>query len=73
MKPQTVNILVFGKVGSGKTSIASAIAARDTEESSEGWESGTRKTIRVKIAVGNVILNVFDTRGTMHGHESRST
>ena len=64
-REQVVNIAIIGKVGSGKTSIASAIVGRDTDGSCEGWESGT-KQIRsdFEMKVGQVTINIIDTRGT---------
>ena len=63
-KKQSVAIVVFGKVGSGKTSLAETIVRSDNKKSENGWESSTISAYRMCIQVGQVSVNVVDTPGT---------
>ena len=62
-KPQSVSIITFGKSGSGKTSLSSAIANKEIDDSTKRWDSSAKSTRRVRIQVGEGIVNIFDTPG----------
>ena len=62
-KSQSVSIIFLGKRGCGKTSLSSAIAGMHMD-TSKRWEFSSRTT-RLRIQVGQSIVNVFDTHEMM--------
>ena len=62
-KPQSVSIIMFGKSGSGKTSLSSAIANKEIDESTKGWDSSAKSIRRVRIQIGEGSVNILDTPG----------
>ena len=64
--PQSVSIITLGKTGSGKTSLASAIAGKSAEDQLQdkaGWKTDTRGNRSVCIQLDEVVINVVDTHG----------
>ena len=68
-REQTVSIFVFGKVGSGKSSLVSSIVDQDMAKCDEGghdgFEAGTNTVNCRSFRVGKVTVNVIDTCGMM--------
>ena len=68
-REQTVSIIVFGKVGSGKTSLVSTIVKEDRAqhgaEPDDGFEASTKTIDMRSFQVGEVTINVTDTCGMM--------
>ena len=66
-KEQTVSIIVFGKVGSGKTSLVSSIVNNEKEKCEEGADDGFEACTDTEkcrsFQVGEVTVNVIDTCG----------
>ena len=67
-RPQSASIITFGKVGSGKSSLASCVVEQNkdtTFKSKEGFKSDKMNANRESFEVGQVTLNVVDTHGMM--------
>ena len=69
----SVSIIIIGKCGSGKTSLASAIVGENAtdrfQESKSGWKRGTQKKEIVSIQADKVTINVTDTCALMDTSE----
>ena len=70
-RPQSATIFIFGRVGSGKSSLASCIVGQDTDafKIKSGLKPDETGIDKVSIQVGQVTLNVVDTHGMMDPSE----
>ena len=59
----SASIITFGRPGSGKTSLAHSISDDKTFAGKSGMRPGTVQMFQTSIAVGDVELQVIDTRG----------
>ena len=66
-RPQTASIVTFGKIGSGKSSLALCIVGKDKDafKSKEGFIADETRFDSVDVQVGQVTVNVIDTHGMM--------
>ena len=69
---KSLTIFLFGKAGSGKSSLGKSIVGIDAEDGPiefSGWASLKTKDTHFRMTVGNVDVTIVDTRGLCDGLE----